>query len=114
MNDKLITLITVLEEKKDADGFLTDEEIAETPIFASIKSVGATEYYAALRSDIQVNIIFKVDPDDFKMSEKKIAVNNKLKKVTASRIIYDDSIYEIQRTYVNKEGMLEVTCRKVE
>lgn len=114
MNNELITLITVLGEKRDKSGFLTGEETVETEVFAGIKSVGRTEFYEALRNGIKVVIIFEIDRDDFKMSERKIEVDDRLKKISATKIIHDDTEYLIHRTYLNKAGKLEVTCREVE
>lgn len=114
MNNELITLITVLEEKRDNSGFLIGEETVETEVFAGIKSVGRTEFYEALRNEIKVVIMFEIDRDDFKMSERKIEVDGALKKISASKVIYDDVVYLIHRTYLNKAGNLEVTCREVE
>ncbi|MCM1264317.1 MAG: hypothetical protein NC313_16525 [Butyrivibrio sp.] len=114
MNNELITLITVLEEKRSKSGFLEGEETVETEIFAGIKSVGRTEFYEALRNGIKVVIMFEVDPDDFKLAERKIEVDGAFKKISASKVIYDDILYLIHRTYLNKAGKFEVTCREVE
>lgn len=114
MNNELITLITVLEEKRDKSGFLIGEETVETEVFAGIKSVGRTEFYEALRNGTKVVIMFEIDKDDFKMSERKIEVDGALKKISASKVICDDVVYLIYRTYLNKAGKLEVTCREVE
>lgn len=112
--DELIELVTVLEIKKDSSGFSVGEDIVKTEVFAGVKSVGRTEYYEALRNDIQVNIIFVVDPDDFKLSEHEIQVAGETKKIKASRVIYDGTDYRIRRTYRNNFGMLEMTCSEVE
>ncbi len=114
MNNEIITLVTVLGEKRDDDGFLQEEITAEVEIFAGIKSVGRTEYYEAFRSGIQASIIFLVDQDDFKLSEREITVDGKLKKVKASRVVYDGTSYLIRRTFRNNFGMLEMTCSEVE
>ena len=114
MNSELIELVTVLEITEDDSGFCTSEETAKTEIFAGIKSVGRTEYYEALRSGIEAKIIFLVDMDDFKLSERMIEVDGVQKKVSATRIIYDGTTYLIVRAYRNNFGMLEITCREVE
>lgn len=114
MNNESIELVTVLNDQKDADGFCIGETIEKVEVFAGIKSVGRTEYYEALRSGIQVSIIFVVDPDDFKLSEKEIMVDGKNKKVRASKVIYEGITYLIQRTYRNNFGLLEMTCKEVE
>lgn len=114
MNDKLIELVTVLKNETDRDGFRTKEHTAKVEVFADIKSVGRTEYYEAVRSGMQVNIIFVVDEDDFKLSEHEIIVNGETKKVKASKIIHDGTTYLIHRTFVKDSGQMEITCREVE
>ena len=114
MNNELIELVTVLGSDKDADGFLTEEHTAKVEVFADIKSVGRTEYYKAVRAGMQVNIIFVVDVDDFKLSEREIIVDGQTKKVKASKIIHDDTTYLIHRTYVKDSSLMEITCREVE
>lgn len=107
-------MVTVLGENRDGAGFLTGEETMEIEVFAGIKSVGRTEFYEALRSGMQASIIFCVDMDDFKLSEQEIVVNGETKKVKASRVIYDGTVYLIRRTYRKESGMLEMTCSEVE
>lgn len=114
MNNKLIELVTVLGSEKDTDGFRTEEHTAKVEVFADIKSVGRTEYYEAVRAGMQVNIIFVVDVDDFKLSEHEIIVDGKTRKVKASKIIYDGTAYLIHRTFVKDSGLMEITCREVE
>jgi hypothetical protein len=114
MNNELIQLVTVLGTTSDNNGFKTGEETVNTEIFAGIKSVGRTEYYEALRSGIEAKIIFLVDMDDFRLSERMIEVDGEQKKISATRIIYDGTTYLIGRTYRNNLGMLEITCREVE
>lgn len=114
MNNELIELVTVLGCKKNASGFQTEEKTVKITVFAEIKSVGRTEYYEAMRSGIQASIIFAVDMDDFKLSEREITMDGEKKKVKASKVIYDGTTYLIHRTYRNNFGMLEMTCREVE
>lgn len=112
--DELIELVTVLEIKKNSSGFCVGEDIEKIEVFAGVKSVGRTEYYEALRNDIQVSIIFVVDPDDFRLSEREIQADGGLKKIKASKVVYDGTTYRIRRTYKNNFGMLEMTCSEVE
>lgn len=114
MCNELIELVTVLGSETDADGFRTEEKINKESVFADIKSVGRTEYYEAVRSGMKVNIIFVVDPDDFKLSEREITVDGESKKVKATKIIHDGTTYLIHRTFVTDSGRMEITCREVE
>ena len=114
MNNELIELVTVLNSEKDADGFQTEEKTEKVKVFAGIKSVGRTEHYEALRTGVQVSLIFVVDTDDFKLSEHVIQVDGKDKQIKASRIIHNGTTYLIHRTYVKDSGLMEITCREVE
>lgn len=113
MRNERITLITVLAEKRNSSGFKTSEEIQEVEVFAEIKSVGRSEYYEALRTSMEVSIIFVVDLDDFLLSTAEIPLKDgNSKKIKASRVRYEGIEYQIVRTFKNKE--LELTCREVE
>lgn len=115
MNDKLITLVTVLEENRNANGFKIGEKTSRVEIFAEEKSVGRTEYYEALRSSVEVSMVFSVDPEDFLLSVEEIELQGgKTKKVKASRVEYEGTEYRIVRAYKTKEGALELTCKEVE
>lgn len=114
MRNELIELVTVLGSEKNANGFRTEEHVEKAEVFASIKSVGRTEYYEAVRAGMQVNIIFVVDVDDFKLSEHEITVDGKTRKVKASKIIHDGTTYLIHRTFVQDSRLMEITCREVE
>lgn len=114
MNNELIELVTVLGIEKNASGFRTEEKTAKVTVFAEVKSVGRTEYYEALRAGMQANLIFVVDANDFKLSEHKIIVDGKHKKVKASKIIHDDTIYLIHRTFIKDSNLMEITCKEVE
>lgn len=114
MCNELIELVTVLGSEKNANGFRTEEHVEKAEVFASIKSVGRTEHYEAVRSGMKVNIIFVVDPDDFKLSEREITVDGTSKKVKASKIIHDGTTYLIHRTFITESGRMEITCREVE
>lgn len=112
--NELIELVTVLDREDDTDGFLIRENTCSVDVFAGIKSVGRTEYYEALRNGIEAKIIFVVDPDDFALSEREILVDERTKKIRASRVVYDGTTYMIKRTYRNNYGFLEMTCAEVE
>ena len=110
MRDKLIQLVTVKGNTKDADGFVTGEDISTVEIFAEEKSVGRSEHYDAMRNGIRVDIIFSVDPEDFELGT--VLVEGK--KVKPKRIIYDGTTYKIERTYKPDMHSLEMTCKEVE
>lgn len=110
MNNELIKLLTMVEDREDKKGLGGKIIKKETEIFAGVKSVGRTEYYEALRSGMDLKIIFTVNPDDFKLSD--IFVDNK--KISASRVVYDGETFLIKRTYVSDMSSMELICGKVE
>ncbi len=114
MGNELIELVTVLGGDKDADGFQVEEHAEKVEIFADKKSVGRAEYYAAASTGTRVTIMFVVDADDFKLSEREITIDGKTKKVKASKIIHDGTTYLIHRTFCKDSGLMEITCREVE
>ena len=115
MNNKLITLVTVLSEERSSSGFKTGEQTHEVEIFADDNSVSRAEQYEALRTGIEVNIVFCVDPDDFLLSKQEILKKDgSVRKIKASRIKYEGAEYLIVRSFKNKRGMLEITCKEVE
>ncbi len=109
MNNELIRLITVTGCKKDKDGFENGEDVREVEVFAEVKSVKMTEHYEALRCGINVNKIFALDPDDFKLSFHEVDG----KRVRASRVFYDGDTYLIRREYQIDHSALELTCEMV-
>lgn len=115
MNNELVQLITDLGETRDKSGFLNgnDEKVVE--IFAGIKSVNRSEYYEALRANLEVTKIFVVDPDDFELSAAEVEIDGRTRTIRASFIEYEGVRYRIQRQYlVPTTGRLELTCAEVE
>lgn len=110
MRDKVIQLVTIKGKKKDADGFVTAEELHTVEIFAEEKSVGRTEYYEAMRNGIRVDIIFSVDPEDFELG--KIMAEEKY--IRPAYVINDGVKYAIERSYKKDLHSLELTCKEVE
>lgn len=109
MNNELIQLITVRGYEKK-DGFKVNEDIHTVEIFAGVESVKRTEYYEALRSNVKASIVFTVAPDDFALG----IIKTDGKKIKPSKIIYDDDVYLIIRTYRKNSGRMEITCAEVE
>lgn len=110
MNNELIKLVTVMECGEDKKGLGKERTEKEIEIFADVKSVGRTEYYEALRSGMDLKIIFTVNPDDFKLGD--VISNNK--KISASKVVYDDETFSIKRTYTSDMSSMELMCEKVE
>ena len=110
MRDKIIQLVTITGHAKDADGFVTGEEVSTVEIFAEEKSVGRTEHYEAMRNGIRVDIIFSVDPEDFELGK----VVTEEKNIRPTQVIYEGTKFAIERTYKKDMHSMELTCREVE
>ncbi len=110
LRNELIQLVTIKGAEKE-EGFKIKEDTITVEIFAEIQSVGRTEFYEALRNGINVNIIFAVEPEDFKLGIVRVDGI----KIKPSKVIYDGDEYIIKRTYLKKSsGLLEITCSEVE
>ena len=110
LRNELIQLITIKGSEKE-EGFKIKEDTITVEIFAEIQSVGRTQFYGDLRNGINVNIIFAVEPEDFKLGIVRVDGI----KIKPSKVIYDGDEYIIKRTYLKKSsGLLEITCSEVE
>lgn len=111
MRNDYIELMTVTGNEKDPAGFILGESVKNTTVFAEVKSVGRLEFYEALRSGMKASIIFSVNPDDF---DSAIVVGDDGKKIKPTKVLYDGTTYNIQRTYKIGLDKLELTCEEVE
>lgn len=109
--NELLILETVLGHTTNENGFKESELTAQTEVFCAVKSVGRTEYYKAAKNGIKASNIFVVNKDDF---DAAAGVNKEGKKVKPSRVIYNDTVYLICRSYAEVFGDLELTCEEVE
>ncbi|MDD3369402.1 MAG: phage head closure protein [Lachnospiraceae bacterium] len=114
MNNEVLKLITVVGEKRNADGYLIGDKTEETEVFCSVKSVGRTEFYDALRAGRKATVIFVINPDDYEMSKRTITVNGVEKKVRATKTEYEGEEYSIMRSYTVNLSRMELTCEVVE
>lgn len=95
----------IVENGKDESGFPV-EKLKEIPIFVREKSVTRAEYYEALRSGITVKTVLETRIEDFEQSAHMVDG----RKQYATRIKYDDSMYDIVRTYRNDKALMEIIC----
>lgn len=91
--------------RKDIDGFPVTDTV-ETQVYVREKSVKRTEFYEAMRSGITPSIVFEVRQEDFELT----AHTENGKKVYASKVRYDGTVYDIIRSYRNDRSMIELTC----
>lgn len=112
MRDEQITLVTTTGTTYDASGFPTENTEQKQTIFARVKSVRATEFYEALRSNHTLAYIFCVDPDDFNLGNYTPSGSTTVYKPCA--VEYNNVRYKIVRTYRTDIGEMELSCEEVE
>ena len=112
MRDEQITLVTTTGTTYDASGFPTEATEQKQTIFARVKSVRATEFYEALRSNHTLAYIFCVDPDDFNLGNYTPSGSTAVYKPWA--VEYNNTRYKIVRTYRTDIGEMELSCEEVE
>lgn len=115
MYNETIKLITILNTSEDENGYTVEGQTQEAEVFAFVKSVKYTEYYAALAANVHVQNIFVVDPLDFELSFVRIQDSAQRQRVLkASKVEYNGRLYRIIRSYSTQDGTLELTCSEVE
>lgn len=110
MRNEIVTLIADKGRTYDDSGFPVTQTEETLDVFARVKSVRASEYYEAMRSNLNLSRIFAVDPDDY--DTMVLMVDGK--KVYPSLVAYDGERYKIVRTYRTDMGDLELSCERVE
>lgn len=102
-------MITDKGKTYDESGFPVTRTEEELEVFARVKSVKASEYYEAMRSNLNLAHIFAVDPDDY----ATMVLNAGGKKRYPWAVEYDGDRYKIIRTYRTDMGDLELSCERV-
>lgn len=88
-----ITLRAVTN-KVDADGYKTQTTV-DTQVWANVKSVSRSEFYAANANKLEVTQAFDVHVEDW---------NNQ------TQVIYEGKLYYIVRAYQKGLGIVELNC----
>lgn len=89
----VVNLISTTEVE-DSDGYLTSTETS-TEVFANVKSVSRSEFYASYQVGINMTISFEIRACDYN--------NQKI-------IEYDGKRYSVQRTFTKNGEILELNC----
>jgi len=69
----------------------------DTVVYADIKSVRRSEFYAAQSAGVRADIVFRVNSDDY--SDKMY-------------VVYESVTYKVSRAYQTGLGRVELTCTK--
>lgn len=100
-------LATVVTEYKDGREIKTSEK----ELYANIKSVTRSEFYASMSAGQSPRYIFEFDPDDFRSCDVVIEGLDKKKKYHPAKILFDDEEYIITRVFEVNHSSVEVTVR---
>lgn len=84
--------------EKSRVGGVPEYTNADTVVFADVKSVVRSEWYAANMAGIKADIVFVVNPDDF---------------TDQTEVVYGTKTYSIIRAYQNGPRRVELTCKAV-
>ena len=103
MDEEAVLLIVT--NGKDEDGYSVPEK-QKISIYVREKSITRSEFYEALRSNVQVKIILETRQEDWELSAHMVGK----KKEYATQIEYDGSVYDIVRTYKSDKSMIEIIC----
>lgn len=102
---KDIATLIYITETEDDDGYpIMAEE--KTEVYVNKKSVTRTEFYTAMQSGFRPTALFEVRESDFEVTRHVV---NK-KPVYADKLEHEGIIYDIIRTYVKENEIMELTC----
>lgn len=90
-------VITLVGENPEAHGVFDRVEPVKRDVFAELRSVGYSEYYAAKSAGIEPSIVF-VLADYLEYDNEKI-------------VLFNDEQYRVIRTYTNGQT-IELTCER--
>lgn len=108
--NQVAVLITEKNSERNSNGFSEDVILLNKEVFVAENSVKRTEYYAALREGFKVNIILTVNIDDY----NECIVKENGEKYLPQKVIYDETVYLILRTYKTDEQYMELTLMETE
>lgn len=108
MKNELINLVTV-KNQVDKSGFSKEHKISSEEIFAEVKSIRSSEFFEALRSNINLQYIFSINYDDY---TEHIRDDNG-RKILPGFVEYDGDRFKIIRTYRKENGDIELSCEEV-
>ena len=96
MNDCVIYLRSQ-ETTKNSKGFDVLHDLPERKVYAELRSVGRTEFYAAQQAKKRVDKIFRLRVADYR---------------NESIVRHEDTSYDVVRTYRTGSDFIELTCAR--
>lgn len=96
----------VITPGTDEAGFQKDEVNVIKDVWCTEYSIRMTEFYASQASDIKPRIILELRIEDWELSKHKVGN----KQEYASKVEYDDCIYDVIRTFrpKNQKSKIQV------
>lgn len=100
--------LLVVTNSKNDNGFVTDREVTEYPVFVQEKSVTRAEFYDALRANINVKTVLLAWYDDWELTAHKVGDHTEY----ATQVEYGGNTYNIVRTYRDtaNKSLIEIVC----
>ena len=80
---------------RDSDGYISTETNSDINVWANVKNVFRSEFYAANANKINAVIAFEVHAEDY--------ANQK-------RVVYNSDLYYVIRAYQKGLGIVELNC----
>ena len=99
--NEVLYLLEETQEKRDAAGFLIEEEETQScqrEVFCSVDSVKRNEFFEAMRSGIRLALVFHIAVDDYQGE---------------TILIYENTKYNIEKTYRLNEYDLELSVSEL-
>ena len=91
--------------ENDDEGCPVETE-EKTEVYVEKMSVTRTEFYRAMKLDRKPTAVFKVRLEDFELTKHIVGK----KAVYATKLEYDEAIYDIIRDYSPDGAMTELIC----
>lgn len=99
MRNDIVTLITL-----NQSGIEIKEE--KKQVFAEIKSVNRSEFYASYGVGLTPKWVININPDDYNMSKFKLENGA---NIYATQVEIDGTVFSILRTYQKDSNNIEIT-----
>ena len=88
----------LITDAPKSHGVYDRPESTERMVYCTVRSVGGQEYYAALNTGLQPTLVLKL--------ADMIEYQNE------TRLMFHDREYQIVRTYMTKDGGIELTIER--
>lgn len=77
-------------------------------VYVNKKSVSRQEFYASYQVGVNLSCIFELRTEDYEMT--KLIEDGTNRPMYATKIKFENCVYDIVRSYDKPNGMTELTC----